>query len=106
MNPNLLTTLPVWTATGWTMLHMLWVGALIGVTAALGRWLMKSTGPEARYGVALAFLLVLTVSPVAIFVRVFEPEWRPTMEMVGPVKSIEQAGSVSTEDRERLVIER
>jgi beta-lactamase regulating signal transducer with metallopeptidase domain/tetratricopeptide (TPR) repeat protein len=106
MNPNLLTTSPVWTAAGWTMLHMIWVGGLIGVMAALGRWLMKSTGPEARYGVALAFLLVLTVSPVAIFVRVFEPEWPPAMEMVGPVKSIKQAGSVSTEDRERQVIER
>jgi beta-lactamase regulating signal transducer with metallopeptidase domain len=106
MNPNLLTTSPVWMAAGWTMLHMIWLGASIGVTAALGRRLMRSSSPEARYGVALAFLLVLAVSPIVIFMRVLETEWRPAMEMVGPVKSIEQTGLASAEDRELLMIER
>jgi beta-lactamase regulating signal transducer with metallopeptidase domain len=106
MNPSLLTTSPVWIAAGWTMLHMIWLGASIGVTAALGRRLMTSSGPEARYGVALALLLVLAVSPVVIFMRVLETEWPPAMEMVGPVKSIEQTGSTSTEDRDLLVIKR
>jgi hypothetical protein len=58
MNPSLPTTSPLWTAAGWTMLHMMWVGAAIGVMAVLARRLMKSTGPETRYAVALAFLLV------------------------------------------------
>jgi beta-lactamase regulating signal transducer with metallopeptidase domain len=106
MNPNLLTTSPVWMAAGWTMLHMIWLGASIGVTAALVRRLMTSSGPEARYGVALALLVVLAVSPVVIFMRVLETECRPAMEMVGPVKSIEHTGLTSTEDRELLVIKR
>ena len=37
MNPSWLTTSPVWTAAGWTMLHMMWVGVAIGVLAALGQ---------------------------------------------------------------------
>ena len=77
MNSNLLTTSPVWTAAGWTMLHLVWVGAAIGLMAALVRRLLKSARPETRYGVALVFLLALAVSPVVIFVRIFEPDSVP-----------------------------
>ena len=74
MSSTLLTTSPVWTAAGWTMLHLVWVGAAIGLMAALVRRLLKSARPETRYGVALTCLLVLSVSPALIFVRVFEPD--------------------------------
>ena len=74
MSSRLLTGSPAWTAAGWTMLHMVWVGAAVGLTAAIVRRLSRSARPETRYGVALIFLLMLAISPVPIFVRVFEPE--------------------------------
>ena len=74
MSSTVLTTSPVWTAAGWTMLHMVWVGAAIGLMAALVRRLLRSARPETRYGVALTCLLALSVSPVLIFVRIFEPD--------------------------------
>ena len=46
MSPTLLITSPVWTAAGWTMLHLIWVGAAIGLMAALGRWLLRPAGPR------------------------------------------------------------
>ena len=73
MNLTVLTDSPVWTAAGWTMLHLVWVGAVIGLLAALSRRLLKSAGPEVRHAAALVWLLLLAGSPVVIFLRVFEP---------------------------------
>ena len=72
MSATFRTISPPWTAAGWTMLHMLWVGMAIGLVAALARRALKSASPEARYGVALGCLMVLAISPAAIFDRVFE----------------------------------
>jgi len=73
MTSTLLITSPVWTAAGWTMLHVVWIGAAIGVFAALLRRLLKSARAETRYGVALVCLLVLSVTPVMTFVWIVEP---------------------------------
>src|ERR1700738_3952781 len=82
MSSNLLITPSLWTAAGWTMLHVVWVGAAIGSIAALARRLLKSARPETRYGVALVLLLALAVSPVAIFVRTFEPDLVPPVTKI------------------------
>ena len=74
MSATLSTNSPVWTVAGWTMLHMVWVGAAIGFVAALMRRIFKSGRPETRYGVALTCLFALSVSPVLIFAWVFEPD--------------------------------
>ena len=76
MSSNLLTTSPVWTAAGWTMLHVVWVGAAIGVIAAVAGRLLKSARAETRYGVALVFLLAMAVSPILIFVAAFSSRIR------------------------------
>ena len=34
MNHSFLTESPMWTTAGWTMLHLLWVGAVLGLLAA------------------------------------------------------------------------
>ncbi|MFI5456411.1 MAG: M56 family metallopeptidase [Isosphaerales bacterium] len=96
MNPTDLTTSPVWTAAGWTMLHLVWVGAAIGLAAALARRLLKTARPEARYGVALACLFSLSVSPAAIFVRVFEADSGPEVAIVRAVRTSEPASSGSS----------
>jgi beta-lactamase regulating signal transducer with metallopeptidase domain len=82
MSSNLLTTSPGWTAASWTMLHVIWIGAAIGLLAALVRRLLKSARPETRYGVALVFLLALAVAPVVIFLRILEPVPEPPVTMV------------------------
>jgi beta-lactamase regulating signal transducer with metallopeptidase domain len=75
------TTSSLWTAAGWTMLHLVWVGALIGILAALMRRLMKSAGPETRYLVALACLIMFSASPVLIFARLLELESVPRVRV-------------------------
>ncbi len=59
---------PLWTAVGWTMLHLLWVGTALGLVAAMGRWRLRSAPPEVRYIFALTSLVALAVSPVVILV--------------------------------------
>ena len=70
---TILTGSPAWTALGWTMLYFIWVGAIVGLGAAVGRRALKLASPESRYGLALVCLAALAGSPVMIFVRVFEP---------------------------------
>jgi len=102
VSPTYLTTAPMWTAAGWTMLHMVWVGAAIGLVAALARRLLKPVRPEARYGVALVCLLGLSVSPAAIFVRVFEPDSGPGIAIVRAVRTSKPASSGSSAISDRL----
>jgi beta-lactamase regulating signal transducer with metallopeptidase domain len=73
MSSTSLTSSPVWTAAGWTMLHVVWVGAAIGLMAALVPRLLISARPEMRYGAALSCLAMLAVSPVLIYIWVYEP---------------------------------
>jgi len=74
MSTGLLTASPASTAAGWTMLHLMWVGAVIGLTASLVRRILRSACPETRYGVALLCLLAMSVSPALIFAWAFKPE--------------------------------
>ena len=61
MNLALLTTSPVWTEAGWTMLHLLW--DVVGFVAASARSLLKPVCPGVRYCIAVGCLLVLAISP-------------------------------------------
>lgn len=52
----------VWQTAGWVMVHFLWVGAAIGLVAAVGRhWLRPN--PAQRYAFALACFGALSVTP-------------------------------------------
>ena len=62
-----------WTAAGWTMLHLVWLGGLIGAIGAAARFLMRKARPEARYAAALLFLGMLAVAPMALFARLYQP---------------------------------
>ena len=62
-----------WHVAGWTMLHFLWVGGLLGLAAALGRRLFRSARPEIRYGFALLFLGAHAVAPGAIAIILIPP---------------------------------
>ena len=63
MTPTVITNSPAWIAAGWTILHFLWVGVVIGLAAA--GWLaLRSARPNVRYAFALVCLAALAVSPV------------------------------------------
>lgn len=64
---------PAWTALGWTFLHVLWIGAAIGLAASIARRAMRKASPEARHAAALTGLLALGASPFAAFLAVYEP---------------------------------
>jgi soluble lytic murein transglycosylase-like protein/Zn-dependent protease with chaperone function len=58
-------------ALGWTLIHMLWQGALIGAALGATRLLLRRATAETRYGVALAALVALTVLPLGSFLVVW-----------------------------------
>lgn len=63
----LLARVPDWSAVGWTMLHMIWIGTAFGMVAAVGRRILRPARPETRYGFAVMCLSGLAVSPVVVF---------------------------------------
>jgi beta-lactamase regulating signal transducer with metallopeptidase domain len=56
----------MWQLAGWTMVHFLWLGALVGVAAAVSRLVLRRASANVRYVVALAWLVVLVALPVGI----------------------------------------
>ncbi len=68
-----------WTAAGWTMLHMVWIGAVGGIVAAVLRRLLRPARPEVRHGAAVVCLLALALAPGVIFVRLYRPETATTL---------------------------
>ncbi len=57
-----------WHLAGWTMLHYLWLGALVGLAAGVGRLLLRRASANVRYVAALSFLAVLAALPMGIAV--------------------------------------
>ncbi|MDN2712833.1 M56 family metallopeptidase [Janthinobacterium sp. SUN118] len=52
-------------ALGWTLLHFLWQGLLIGCATALARAVLRNARPEARYAVGCGALLACLAWPAA-----------------------------------------
>lgn len=50
---------------GWTLLHFVWQGALLGIATALALALLRKARPEHRYNVACAALLACFLWPAA-----------------------------------------
>ncbi len=83
MTTGYLMSEPLWIAVGWTIFHFLWIGAAIGLIALFGRQALGSARPEARYALALIFLLAMAVAPVAVFIRVLDSSSRePAFEPI------------------------
>ncbi|WP_165250994.1 M56 family metallopeptidase [Paludisphaera soli] len=75
---------PAWTALGWTFLHMLWIGAAIGLAASIARRLLRRAAAEARHAAALASLVLLTVAPFGTFAVVHVPAPAATAAIADP----------------------
>jgi hypothetical protein len=53
MNPSMpFNAVELWHIAGWTMIHFLWLGALIAGVAYIGRLLSRRTMPNVRYAIA------------------------------------------------------
>ncbi|HJQ80743.1 MAG TPA: M56 family metallopeptidase, partial [Lacipirellulaceae bacterium] len=56
----------MWHLAGWTMVHFLWLGALVGIAAAGCRLVLRRATPNARYIAAMVSLAVLAAMPLGI----------------------------------------
>ena len=61
-----LITTPLWHLAGWTMLHFLWTGALVGLAAGVLRLALQRFAPQLRYATMLATLATLALLPIVI----------------------------------------
>ena len=59
---------PAWTAAGWTMLHFLWLGTVLGVSGRfVGRALLRRAPPPFRYALSLISLATLVATAAILF---------------------------------------
>ena len=98
-----LTNSAAWTAAGWTMLHMTWLGGVLGVVAAMSRFLLRKARPEARYAASLLILGLFAAAPLALFARVYEPRADITPVAAG---SVEMAAKPSYSEPETMRLPR
>jgi beta-lactamase regulating signal transducer with metallopeptidase domain/tetratricopeptide (TPR) repeat protein len=66
MTIEMLTASRPWLTAGWTMLHFLWVGGVLGLLAAAGRRALRGASPEVRYAFGLLSLSAMTFAPAVI----------------------------------------
>jgi beta-lactamase regulating signal transducer with metallopeptidase domain/thiol-disulfide isomerase/thioredoxin len=61
-----------WYVAGWTMLHFLWLGTLVGLVAGVCRLVLRRASANLRYATALVCLVVLAVLPLGIAAMLVE----------------------------------
>jgi|GEM_PF-2702463 len=83
-----MTASSVWIAIGWTFLHVVWLGVVVGLIAAALRRLLRRARPEIRHGAALACLMALAITPFVVFAVVHRP-----VVVVAEVVAMEQTSS-------------
>jgi len=54
---------------GWTLVHFLWQGALVGALYACLRYILRDSEPQSRYWLSLVMLAVLAALPVFTFMH-------------------------------------
>lgn len=66
---NTLIDSPLISNLGWTLLHFVWQGALVGMAYAVARFMLRTTKPATLYMLALSALGLLTVLPIITFMH-------------------------------------
>jgi beta-lactamase regulating signal transducer with metallopeptidase domain len=59
-----------WSIAGWSLLHYVWIGAVLGVLAWMVKRAARPLSPQARYAVAVLMLAALAIAPPVIAWRV------------------------------------
>jgi D-alanyl-D-alanine endopeptidase (penicillin-binding protein 7) len=76
-------------ALGWTLLHFLWQGMLIGAVTALALGALRGARPQVRYVVACAALLLCILWPAAeLLGRLDAASAASTMPMSGAIETL------------------
>ena len=88
--------LELWRAAGWTMLHFLWLGAIVGLLASVMRTAVRRAPPWLRYGCALFWFGSLATTPLVIGAVVlqsskFQPSTIAPPQFVAPAELSEMA---------------
>lgn len=68
---------PLAEAAGWALLHSLWQGALVALLFAGALMLMRNRGPQLRYLLGCAALVLLVVPPVVTGTLLYDPGGQP-----------------------------
>lgn len=74
---------PALLALAWTLLHFLWQGALLGLAAKAGLWLLRRRSPQARYLFAAAAMVAMAAAPLATFAVL-----APSADAAAPTRAI------------------
>lgn len=80
-------------ALGWTLVHFLWQGALIGIVFGFAMRLTAGAGGWLRYRVALALLAVAGMAPVVTFWMLLETAGTGAVPLGGAVVAAQAAGA-------------
>lgn len=59
-------------ALGWTLLHFLWQGMIVGLAVAAALFVTRNRSASARYAVSCLALLLMVLAPVVTFVTTLE----------------------------------
>ena len=55
----------LWQLAGWTMIHSLWLGAIVALAGGFLRLACRRAAPHTRYAISLATLALLAATPLA-----------------------------------------
>ncbi len=88
----------IWQIAGWTMLHYLWVGAVLGVAAIVLRLFLRSAAANVRYVAALGSLLLMAATP-AVIAAIVMHELGPWTKDVAAPHAVGGAAAMAIEIR-------
>ena len=82
---------------GWTLVHFLWQGALVGALYACLRFLLRDSEPQSRYWLSLTALTVLAALPVLTFIhQLSNPVAAPGIAGMAALYGLHPAASEAT----------
>lgn len=93
---------PVVRAIGWALLHFVWQGALVSVSAAVVLRLLRHGAPDVRYVVAAIALAVMATLPIVTGVQALDDTTRPALSdeaRLSPVALEARARTLTADER-------
>lgn len=95
MNASLTTWLPWVQALGWTLLHFIWQGLVVGIGFGAVRALLPKTHCHARYAAGLVALAALAAWPLATFIALQPQTSATALAIASPLLSDAGAGAIT-----------
>ncbi len=95
MNASLTTWLPWVQALGWTLLHFIWQGLVVGIGFGAVRALLPKTHCHARYAAGLVALAALAAWPLATFIALQPQSSATALAIASPLLSDAGAGAIT-----------